>query len=59
MLSTYACVALYNMCANSKEFKYQIMKENGIALINSKLSTNNQNVLMYTLKLIFSLMTIV
>ncbi|CAD8094965.1 unnamed protein product [Paramecium primaurelia] len=59
MLSTYACVALYNMCANSKEFKYQIMKENGIALINSKLSTNNQNVLLYTLKLIFSLMTIV
>jgi len=38
-LSTLACVAIYNMCANSKEFKYSVMKENGLPAIISKLKT--------------------
>lgn len=58
-LSTLACVALLNMCANSKDFKYMIMKENGLDLFVNQLDSINQNQLHFTLKIIYSMMSIV
>jgi hypothetical protein len=59
VLSTLACVALFNMCASSREFKYLIVKEDGARILIAALQSKDANQLTYALKLIHNLLSIV
>ncbi|CAD8096135.1 unnamed protein product [Paramecium primaurelia] len=57
-IATLACASLFNLCTNSREFKYIILNDDGAALLVSKLVTKDNFLLHFALKLIYCVMSI-
>lgn len=49
-IATLACASLFNLCTNSREFKYIILNDDGAALLVSKLVTKDNFLLHFALK---------
>jgi len=57
-LATLACVALLNICWNSKEIKFLIVFEGGGSVALSNLTSRDETLLRYSLQLVMSLCSI-
>lgn len=49
-IATLACASLFNLCTNSREFKYIILNDDGAVLLVSKLVTKDNFLLHFALK---------
>ena len=58
ILCTLSCVALYNLCIISKACKDDLLKDDTASILVKRLSTHDNHLMGYTLKLIYCLLQV-